>query len=43
LLLYLVAALRGVRRTTMRFQAENARIGQWLETVIRLAASHAAG
>jgi len=39
LLLYFVASLRGMRRRTLRFRTETARIDTWLATVIDLAAS----
>lgn len=42
LLLYAVAALRGLRRKSLRFETEHARIGEWLATVQQLAASHPA-
>lgn len=37
LLLYCVASLRGVRRKTLRFQAEHARIAAWLERIAAIA------
>lgn len=40
LLLYLIAALRRMRRKTMRFRTETLRMGQWLETVHGLSISH---
>ena len=38
LLLYCVAALRGMRRKTLRFQTEHARIAEWLARIEALAA-----
>jgi indolepyruvate ferredoxin oxidoreductase beta subunit len=40
LLLYLVAALRRMRRKTLRFQTESLRMEQWLEAVHGLSISH---
>jgi indolepyruvate ferredoxin oxidoreductase beta subunit len=40
LLLYAVASLRGMRRKSLRFQTEQQRIGEWLGTIERLAASN---
>ncbi len=40
LLLYLIAALRVMRRKTLRFQTETSRMGPWLETIHRLSVSH---
>ncbi len=40
LLLYFVAALRVMRRKTLRFQTEALRMGQWLETIRGLSAGH---
>ncbi len=42
LLLYLVASLRGIRRSTLRFQVERQRMGEWLRAIERLAPSHPA-
>ena len=39
LLLYCVASLRGMRRRTLRFRIETARIDSWLATVLNLAAT----
>lgn len=41
LLLYAVAALRGTRRASLRFQVEQQRIHAWLGTLDRLARHHA--
>lgn len=38
LLLYAVASLRVIRRRSLRFEVEHARIGEWLATIRRLAA-----
>jgi indolepyruvate ferredoxin oxidoreductase beta subunit len=40
LLLYSVAALRGIRRSTLRFQVEHERIGEWLGAIRGLAQEH---
>jgi indolepyruvate ferredoxin oxidoreductase beta subunit len=42
LLLYAVAALRGMRRQSLRFEREHERIDAWLATIERLAPTHAA-
>ncbi len=42
LLLYAIAALRPLRRGSLRFQLEDQRIGDWLATIIRLAATQPA-
>jgi indolepyruvate ferredoxin oxidoreductase beta subunit len=39
LLLYAVAAMRPLRPRSLRFQVEHARIDQWLETIVGLAAT----
>lgn len=40
LLLHSLAGLKRWRRGTLRYQEENARIGQWLERITRLAPDH---
>jgi indolepyruvate ferredoxin oxidoreductase, beta subunit len=40
LLLYAVAALRGIRRGTLRFAVEHERIREWLATIAGLAQNH---
>jgi indolepyruvate ferredoxin oxidoreductase, beta subunit len=40
LLLYAVAALRGIRRKTLRFAVEHERIREWLATIAGLAQNH---
>ena len=42
LLLYVVAAMRGWRRRSLRFEVEQARIDEWLAAISRLAATQAA-
>lgn len=40
LMLYMVAALRRIRRKTLRFQTETRHMAQWLDTIHGLSASH---
>jgi indolepyruvate ferredoxin oxidoreductase, beta subunit len=40
LLLYLIASMRGMRRKSLRFGAEQQRIGEWLAVIQRLSAGH---
>ncbi|WP_332775847.1 indolepyruvate oxidoreductase subunit beta family protein [Polaromonas sp.] len=40
LLLYGIAALRGLRRRSLRFQREHQRMDDWLATIMRLAPTH---
>jgi indolepyruvate ferredoxin oxidoreductase beta subunit len=42
LLLYAIASLRGMRRSSLRFQVEQQRIDTWLATIARLAPSQPA-
>lgn len=42
LLLYAIASLRGMRRSSLRFQVEQQRIDTWLATIARLAPGHPA-
>jgi indolepyruvate ferredoxin oxidoreductase beta subunit len=42
LLLYAIASLRGMRRRSLRYQVETARMGEWLATIASLAAGHPA-
>ena len=42
LLLYAIASLRGMRRSTLRFHVEQQRIDEWLTTIARLASSQPA-
>ncbi len=42
LLLYFVASLRAIRRSSLRFQVEHGRIAEWLATIHRLAGRHPA-
>jgi indolepyruvate ferredoxin oxidoreductase beta subunit len=42
LLLYFVASLRSIRRSSLRFQVEHGRISEWLATIDRLAQKHPA-
>ena len=40
LMLYLLASMRPLRRKSLRFENEQARIGEWLAAIVRLSAQH---